>query len=608
MADRPNSSRREEGRERRARGRRTGKERAPRVARDRWAAAGSRASRSERPKTDGEAKTLRDCGEVQSIRVTDYVDTSKLLSMSARPRSRSRSPIRRPAGDRRSGGGRGQRASFDPHSDKLVYLSNLPYEMGWMKLKDIIKEKAGEVAFVETLENKDGRSKGCAIVEFKHKDAAAKCVEAMHRTELNGRQIVAKEIRDPVAFFRKVKEDTGVDFLGGEGGAGRGGGGGGRDRRFSDGPRHVPIRNNDNETYGLSPAFLNQLNIKTPLVSRIFISNISYTCGVGRLFDVFSLAGKITWFDLQLDDEGKSKGMAVVQYSHPIEAVQAISMLNNQRLFDRVLAVRMDRFEKEAERREGELPTGLRGIGMGLGANGAPLADVASVISSLAPSAPVQPYTNGNGLAAPQINPFGGNPYGAPMVQQAPAVPAMMAPQPTAFDGHHLGGGYQAAAPQQNVYATPQAQQAPTGGYFAAAPQAAPVPQPAAPMASGFQRSAAYEAKPPMGAGSGGYAPSQHAPSQQSYGGGAFGSAANTSGGGYDTQSSRVILIKNLPLDYTWQIVSDRVQQFGELESVEMVSPGVAKVRFVQLPSAERAKATLEGTTVEGRVIGIEYL
>ncbi|KAH7700667.1 RNA recognition [Aphelenchoides avenae] len=67
--------------------------------------------------------------------------------------------------------------------------------MGWMKLKDIIKEKAGEVAFVETLENKDGRSKGCAIVEFKHKDAAAKCVEAMHRTELNGRQIVAKEIR-----------------------------------------------------------------------------------------------------------------------------------------------------------------------------------------------------------------------------------------------------------------------------------------------------------------------------------------------------------------------------------------------------------------------------
>jgi hypothetical protein len=61
-------------------------------------------------------------------------------------------------------------------------------------------------------------------------------------------------------------------------------------------------------------------------------------------------------------------------------------------------------------------------------------------------------------------------------------------------------------------------------------------------------------------------------------------------------------------VDYTWQIVSDRVQQFGDLESVEMITPGVAKVRFVQLKDAERAKNALQGTTVEGRAIGIEYL
>lgn len=60
--------------------------------------------------------------------------------------------------------------------------------------------------------------------------------------------------------------------------------------------------------------------------------------------------------DLQLDKDGKTKGMAVVEYSHPIEAVQAVSMLNNQRLFDRTIAVRMDRYPKEVERREGGLP------------------------------------------------------------------------------------------------------------------------------------------------------------------------------------------------------------------------------------------------------------
>jgi hypothetical protein len=58
-----------------------------------------------------------------------------------------------------------------------------------------------------------------------------------------------------------------------------------------------------------------------------------------------------------------------------------------------------------------------------------------------------------------------------------------------------------------------------------------------------------------------------------------------------------------LPLDYTWQIVSDRVQQFGDLESVEMVSQGVAKIRFMQMKDAERAKNTLHGTTVEGLLI-----
>lgn len=57
-------------------------------------------------------------------------------------------------------------------------------------------------------------------------------------------------------------------------------------------------------------------------------------------------------------------------------------MLDGQRLFDRTLSVKMDRFEKETELRPGELPAGLRGVGMGLGANGAPLADVASVIST----------------------------------------------------------------------------------------------------------------------------------------------------------------------------------------------------------------------------------
>ena len=45
------------------------------------------------------------------------------------------------------------------------------------------------------LEDRDGRSKGCAVVEFKHREGANKCIDNMHRTELHDRLIIAKEIR-----------------------------------------------------------------------------------------------------------------------------------------------------------------------------------------------------------------------------------------------------------------------------------------------------------------------------------------------------------------------------------------------------------------------------
>ncbi|KHJ97713.1 hypothetical protein OESDEN_02311 [Oesophagostomum dentatum] len=63
-----------------------------------------------------------------------------------------------------------------------------------------------------------------------------------------------------------------------------------------------------------------------------------------------------------------------------------------------------------------------------------------------------------------------------------------------------------------------------------------------------------------------------------------------------------------LPLDYTWQIVRDRVQQFGETESVDMIAPGVARVRFALIQDAERMRGALTGTSVEGRTISVEYM
>jgi RNA recognition motif-containing protein len=107
-----------------------------------------------------------------------------------------------------------------------------------------------------------------------------------------------------------------------------------------------------------------------------------------------------------MDKEGKSKGLAMVHFSDPIEAVQSISMLNNQDLFERPLVVSMDTYDRPTDTHRGELPQGLRAIGMGIGPNRRPVlfangplyeVEVDSVLNqagfssggqSIAPSAP----------------------------------------------------------------------------------------------------------------------------------------------------------------------------------------------------------------------------
>lgn len=90
------------------------------------------------------------------------------------------------------------------------------------------------------------------------------------------------------------------------------------------------------------------------------------------------MAGRVISVDLSIDKEGNSRGFAVIEYDHPVEAVQAISMFDHQLLYDRRMTVRLDRIpEKE------KLPEGLGGIGMGLGPNGEPLRNVALNLPSL---------------------------------------------------------------------------------------------------------------------------------------------------------------------------------------------------------------------------------
>lgn len=102
---------------------------------------------------------------------------------------------------------------------------------------------------------------------------------------------------------------------------------------------------------------------------------MDYKVDAKKLKQVFKLAGKVQNVELSLDKDGNSRGFAVVEYDHPVEAVQAISMLDRQMLFERRMTVRLDRIPDHGEGLK--LPEGLGGIGVGLGPGGEPLKDVA---------------------------------------------------------------------------------------------------------------------------------------------------------------------------------------------------------------------------------------
>lgn len=165
-------------------------------------------------------------------------------------------------------------------------------------------------------------------------------------------------------------------------------------------------------TYGLSVKFLEGLGINQgPLYTKVFVANVSivnkflkfarcvalwpphnlflssspfqldYKVDSKKLKQVFKLAGRVISVDLSIDKEGNSRGFAVVEYDHPVEAVQAISMFDRQTLFDRRMTVRLDRVPEKSE--GVKLPEGLKGIGIGLGPNGEPLRDVARNLPNL---------------------------------------------------------------------------------------------------------------------------------------------------------------------------------------------------------------------------------
>lgn len=160
-----------------------------------------------------------------------------------------------------------------------VYVSNLTYDCSWQELKDHFK-KIGRVERTDIIVDNDGKSKGCGIVEYSNSKIAGKAIIELNGTELKGRTIHVREDRESV-----------------------------------------------------EPA----------VPARIYVSNLAYETSWQDLKDHFKKVGFVSRADVMMDDNGKSKGYGVVEFTDTSSAQKAIVELNNTLIGGREIFVRIDR-------------------------------------------------------------------------------------------------------------------------------------------------------------------------------------------------------------------------------------------------------------------------
>ncbi|XP_020794440.1 myelin expression factor 2 [Boleophthalmus pectinirostris] len=254
---------------------------------------------------------------------------------------------------------------FHPYKDKQdrkagqknrVFISNIPYDMKWQAIKDLMREKVGEVTYVELFKDAEGKSRGCGVVEFKDHEFVKKALEVMNKYVLNGRPLNISSDPDG-EIAQRVLQRFARGPLGGR-------------PDMAPGVVNIPpsIANNPN----IPPEVIHALRTGR-LGTTVFVANLDYKVGWKKLKEVFSMAGIVKRADVKEDKDGRSRGMGMVIFEQPLEAVQAISMFNGQMLFDRQMLVKMDDKSIMLDDCGPQLPRGLSGVGMGLGPGGQPI-------------------------------------------------------------------------------------------------------------------------------------------------------------------------------------------------------------------------------------------
>jgi len=369
------------------------------------------------------------------------------------------------------------------------------------------------------------------------------------------------------------------------------------------------------------------------LSSTLFVSNLDYKVKWKHLFDAFSMAGKVVTGEMKLDDDGKSRGMAVVQMDNPLEAIQAISMLNNQMMLERKLSVRMDRYDgnepmrkSESDRRsKGGLPEGLRNVGLGLGANGS-VVNIGRLLEEqrqqqqmLSTMTSTMSGMMGGGMPS----------MGGGMMPPSGMMSGMMGNMSSMMGGGmpSMGTGERGLGEMRGMTGDRMPRDLPTSMSMGASSTPGSMPL------SDFNRGSSMglgSMRPSAGGDFGSSIPDFRPPismpamsSAMSSNNGLLGSFGRTSmapmdraptrpsgGSGESRDPECSIFVRNLPFSMNWQDLKDKFRcvgdvRYADVKQKEGKSMGCGIVRFNSKEDAKKAIELFDRTRVEGREIEV---
>lgn len=356
------------------------------------------------------------------------------------------------------------------------------------------------------------------------------------------------------------------------------------------------------ETYGLSLNFLESLNIKLPLLNKIFIGNLDVLVTESKLREVFGYCGQIVSCSIIVKDDKLSRYMAKIEYDHPVEAVQAIAMLNRQELYNKRMLVQMDTAPRPFPN---NLPNGLGGFGPGLGVDGEPLRGVRvhlemrpikQLLENLKEDIQKQNQVNDLNKYKEMQNANSGfeaivQPQVAPVLNQA-QIPVMVQP----FANQTF-----VAVPQMKTSAAQMQAATEYGLAMMNAQQVSRWDQTSAQwnviQTKQFEDTSALD---------GNYSrqavddkrDSRAAPSAQSVH--AF-ESDNTK------QSTSMVVFSYLPPSVDLQALSNKMREVGEVKFVDVLGMGRAIVSFFNVRDAERCVKFFDGSKVDGQTIEVKY-